>query len=138
MANAFKIAKDQIEFFNANGYLVIENIIDSEEVSTYKQIYDRFLDGSIDTGKNRSDLGDGLGDTKKTENITQIMWPSDFVPELSSMPYHMRAASIARQILGDDMEMDFDMLSIRRRVRIRLPPGTRMLLIGSKCPTSGR
>ena len=66
MANAFKIAKDQIEFFNANGYLVIENIIDSEEVSTYKQIYDRFLDGSIDTGKNRSDLGDGLGDTKKT------------------------------------------------------------------------
>ena len=117
MANAFKIAKDQIEFFNANGYLVIENIIDSEEVSTYKQIYDRFLDGSIDTGKNRSDLGDGLGDTKKTENITQIMWPSDFVPELSSMPYHMRAASIARQILGDDMEMDFDML-------INKAPGT--------------
>jgi phytanoyl-CoA hydroxylase len=110
MAATFKITAQQIDFFNQQGYLVIEDIINADETNAYKKIYDQFLDGTIDTGKNRSDLGDGLGDNKKTENITQIMWPCDFVPELLAMPYHNRTAAVARQILGDDMEMDFDML----------------------------
>lgn len=110
MTSTFPITQNQIDFFNKEGYLVIEDIINADETETYKKIYDQFLDGTIDTGKNRSDLGDGLGDSKKTENITQIMWPSDFVTGLSAMPYHVRTTAIAQQILGDDMEMDFDML----------------------------
>ncbi len=117
MSNTCTITYDQISRFNIEGYLVIENIISKQEVEAYKSIYDRFLDGEIDAGKNRSDLGDGLGQSKKTENITQIMWPSDFVPDLLAMPYHLRTLSIAKEILGEDMEMDFDML-------INKAPGT--------------
>lgn len=101
---------EQKSFFEQNGYLVIEDIISADEVENYRWIYDRFLSGAIDTGKNRSDLGAGLGDNKKVENITQIMWPSDFVEGLSGMSYHVHSLAIARDLLGDDMEMDFDML----------------------------
>jgi phytanoyl-CoA hydroxylase len=38
------------------------------------------------------------------------VWPSDFAPEVLDMPYHQNALSIARQLLGDDIKMDFDML----------------------------
>jgi phytanoyl-CoA hydroxylase len=100
----------QIKSFEANGYLVVEDIITEEELEEFRKMYDRFLDGTIDAGKNRTDLGIGLGDNKKVENITQIMWPSDFVPDVLDMSYHQRALFIARSLQGPDMEMDFDML----------------------------
>jgi len=106
----FNITPEQVDLFNKNGFLIIENILDGPEVEIYREIYNSFLDGTIDTGKNRSDLGAGLGDNANKENITQIMWPCDFKPELLNMPYHNRTLSIARQLMGDDMEMDFDML----------------------------
>lgn len=110
MSNHFSLTPYQIEFFNRNGYLVVPDIINSTDVERYKDIYNRFLDGTIATGNNRSDLGDGLGTSKTTENITQIMWPSDFAPELLTMKYHLRTAAIAKEVYGEDMDMDFDML----------------------------
>jgi len=104
------ITEDQRLFFKENGYVVIENILSAEEVEIYRKLYSEFLSGKIDVGKNRSDLGENLGESVKVENITQIMWPSSFVPGLSSMPYHEKALVIARQLMGDDIEMDFDML----------------------------
>lgn len=110
MRNEIRISHGDIDFFNKNGFLVVENIIDPADARQYIEIYDRFLNGDIDAGKNRSDLGDGLGNNNATENITQIMWPSDFVPQLLTMPYHINTKKVARQIYGDDMELDFDML----------------------------
>ena len=110
MQSSFSVTAQQVKSFSDNGYLLIENIINETEVEAYKEIYNKFLDGTINTGKNRADLGAGLGDNTKTENITQIMWPCDFAPELLQMPYHTRTLSIAKELMGEDMEMDFDML----------------------------
>lgn len=107
---AIKLSQRQIDFYAVNGYLVVEDLISLEEVELYKTLYDEFLTGKIDVGANRSDLGANLGDNDKVENITQIMWPSDFKPELLEMSYHQRALDISKQLMGDDMEMDFDML----------------------------
>jgi phytanoyl-CoA hydroxylase len=107
----------QIAFYKAHGYVVVEDIITPEEVEQYKQIYDDFLSGKIAVGANRSDLGANLGDNKKVENITQIMWPSEFVPGLLDLPYHQRALAISKELMGEDLEMDFDML-------INKAPGT--------------
>jgi phytanoyl-CoA hydroxylase len=104
------LTPEQIEFFATNGYLVVENLISSEEVALYKTLYDDFLFGKMDLGTNRSDLGADLGNSEKVENITQIMWPSDFKPELLAMSYHQRALEVSRQLMGEDLEMDFDML----------------------------
>lgn len=106
------LSAEQIIFFNNNGYLVVDDIITLAEVEQYKTIYNDFLTRKIDVGANRSDLGDGLGDSedKDKELITQIMWPSDFVKELLNMPFHQRALAISRELIGADAEMDFDML----------------------------
>lgn len=105
-----KPTSSQRSFWDENGYLVIENIISPSEITEYKSIYNHFLDGTIDTGDNRSDLGAGLGNGTIKENITQITWPSDFVPDILSMSYHKKALNIAQSLMGDDIEMDFDML----------------------------
>ena len=109
MSLSLSLSLQERTFFYEMGYLVIENMLSPKELEEYTAIYNRFLSGDINTGKNRSDLGAGLGDGVK-EAITQIMWPSDFVPKLLDMPYHIRMRMIAKELLGPDIEMDFDML----------------------------
>lgn len=44
------------------------------------------------------------------ENITQIMWPSSYSPDIRTGTIYNRLHNIAKAILGDDMVFDFDMI----------------------------
>lgn len=107
--NESKVKQTEIDFFEENGYLVIENLIDPKTLSEYQQIYDDFISGKIDVGANRRDLK-GEGNATKTESITQIMVPSRHLPGLKDTPYYSKIKSIAKKLLGNDLEIDFDML----------------------------
>jgi phytanoyl-CoA hydroxylase len=97
--------------FAKDGVVAVRDIIDKAEIHTYRAIYDRFLSGDIDSGPRRSDLGAGAGSPARgIERITQIMWPSLSYPALGEMSFHVRSLSLARSLLGADLEPDFDML----------------------------
>lgn len=96
--------------FEENGYVKVENLLSQVKVNEYLMICQDLLTGKIDTGKNRSDLGAALGENKNVENITQIMWPSDFVQGILENEYHQRSLYLVKKLLGEDMEMDFDMV----------------------------
>lgn len=99
--------EQQLEFFEINGYLAVEQLLTLAEVEQYRLVYDDFLTEKVNTEGHRSDLS-GLGVGK--ELITQIMRPSVLLPELAESSLHQKATALARQLLGEDMEMDFDML----------------------------
>ena len=101
------ISEKQRGFFEAEGYLVVENLISKQEVQYYNDLYNSFLDNSIDASRYRSDLS---GSDEKKENITQIMVPSKLVPELLQKPIHQKSLQIAKELMGEDIELDFDML----------------------------
>jgi len=105
----YRISQEDVGFFELNGYLIVNNLIDKNTVEEYKKTYEAFIDGKIDVGSNRRDL---KGESKKAkkESITQIMVPSRYLPSLSDSLYYNRIRSVARQLLGDDLEIDFDML----------------------------
>lgn len=96
--------------FDRDGFVVLDGLLSSAEVELYRSVYDRFLSGEIEAGDKRADLGAMAEPQGATENITQIMWPSDLFPEITSLPLHDRALAIARRLIGDDAELDFDML----------------------------
>lgn len=101
------ISEEQKSFFEQEGYLVVENLISSSEVDYYSNLYNSFLDNSIDSSRYRSDLS---GSEEKKEKITQIMVPSKLVPELLQKSIHQKSLQIAKELMGDDIELDFDML----------------------------
>jgi len=101
------ISAEQKYFFEQEGYLVVENLISASEVDYYSALYNSFLDNSIDASRYRSDLSGGNG---KEEKITQIMVPSKLIPELLQKPIHQKSLAIAKFLMGDDIELDFDML----------------------------
>lgn len=99
--------KDQIQAFARDGYLQLESLLTSDEVTYFRQVYDDFLNEKIATGHHRSDLS-GLGNGR--ELITQIMRPSVLLPALEHSGLHYKAMALGRELLGEDMAMDFDML----------------------------
>jgi phytanoyl-CoA hydroxylase len=102
------LTDDQKQFFKEQGYLVIRELLSRDEINYYSKIYDAFLDNSINSEEFRSDLS---GSTVKSgEKITQIMVPSRLYPELLDKPLHVKTLQISSELLGDDMDLDFDML----------------------------
>ncbi len=101
------LSPEQKSFFEKEGYVVVQNLLTESEVGYYSDLYDSFLDNRIDASRFRSDLSGGDG---KKEKITQIMVPSKVVPELLQKPIHQKSLEIAKVLMGEDIELDFDML----------------------------
>ena len=105
------IAQKDIDFFNEKGYVLIKNLLTTEEVASYQKFYEDFLSNK-DIAAYRSDLGGHVKNDKdaKTELITQIMVPSRIEPKLLKQSLHQKSLQIAQELLGNDMILDFDML----------------------------
>lgn len=109
---SISITPEQVAFFEREGYLIIPDLLTAEEVTYYRDLYEDFLENRIDASRYRSDLGSHAetNGTAKKERITQIMVPSRVLPELLSQPLHQKALVLAKQLMGSDMDLDFDML----------------------------
>ncbi|MGW7368371.1 phytanoyl-CoA dioxygenase family protein [Streptomyces sp. NPDC054841] len=102
---------DRAQALQQDGFAVTGPLLSLEEVKTYREIYDRFLNGEIESGDKRSDLGSHAPRREGIqENITQIMWPSALYKPLLDMPLHDRGLAMARELIGHDAVLDFDML----------------------------
>jgi ectoine hydroxylase-related dioxygenase (phytanoyl-CoA dioxygenase family) len=102
------LTEQQKQFFSQEGYLVVENFVEQSAIAYYDDLYNRFLNNSIDASQYRSDLS---GSTDQSvEKITQIMLPSRLAPALLQQPFHQRSLRFAQLLMGDDMLLDFDML----------------------------
>ena len=97
--------------FNKNGYIKVKALLSLEVVETLETIYDGLLNDKTNTAHLRSDLAGADGTTdKKAERITQIMRPSSVYPDLLKNKAYEIALQWAKKLLGDDMELDFDMM----------------------------
>lgn len=57
-----------------------------------------------------------MGVAKGRENITQIMWPSHYAPELRHSTLYRKLELLAQSVLGEDMSFDFDMMISKVKV----------------------
>lgn len=100
-----------LEKFSDDGFTALGEVISPSDLAVYRDIYDRLLSGDIESGDKRSDLGSHVPRKEGVrENITQIMWPSALYPPLCDLPLHHRALTMARELIGADAELDFDMM----------------------------
>ncbi|GGW48396.1 phytanoyl-CoA dioxygenase family protein [Arenibacter certesii] len=97
--------------FIKDGFVKIDTLLSIKEVESLQAIYDELLTEKEKTRHLRSDLAGGDGfDSRKIERITQIMRPSTVLPELLKHKAYKVALQWAKDLLGDDMELDFDMM----------------------------
>ena len=107
------LTKSQVDFFNQQGYLLVENLLTNQEVEEYRNVYEDFLSNKIESARYRGDLAGQSDDAaagQKVEKITQIMIPSRLLPSLLNKTLHLKSHAYARQLLGEDLDLDFEML----------------------------
>ncbi|WP_148232061.1 phytanoyl-CoA dioxygenase family protein [Maribacter sp. HTCC2170] len=96
--------------FVRDGFAYLEQLIPVTEVERLRTIYDMLLGDKERTTGLRSDLSGGNTQGATVEKITQIMRPSILEPDLLNSKAYEVATKYAKELLGQDMELDFDML----------------------------
>lgn len=97
------------EEFLESGFVKLDQLIQIEEVNELCTIYDNLLNDKKRTIGLRGDLS-GESDSGKVEKITQIMRPALVEESLLRTKAYLKAHDYAKMLLGDDIELDFDML----------------------------
>ncbi|SRR5581483_5589285 len=100
-----QLTKDQIEFYENNGYLVLRSLVKPDEIVWLREIYDRLF--AERAGRERGEQFDLAGpDEEGVEaKLPQILNPSRYAPEIQNGRFQAAAFAIVRQLLGETAEM---------------------------------
>lgn len=97
------LSDEQMDTFRRDGYVVVENLADPEEMESLRVIYDRLF--TERRGWESGNLFDMVGDDSEKElSLPQMLWPSRYEPSLRTTKLAAGADRIARQILGPEAQ----------------------------------
>jgi ectoine hydroxylase-related dioxygenase (phytanoyl-CoA dioxygenase family) len=111
----YVITDDERDHFAEYGYVHLRGVLTDAEIDELAVDYDRFLRQEIDVpGRDFCDMAGDYGRTPDQFSIVNVMVPRRYLPSWQGNIYERRAASIARQLCGVDMTLDYDQLLAKR------------------------
>ena len=98
--------------FRRDGYVHLRGVLSAEEMDEIEAVYDRFLRREIEVaGKDFNDMTTGEHGTDPSGYaIVNVMLPRKYYPQWQGNLYEQRTTSIAEQLCGEGMVIDFDQL----------------------------
>jgi len=97
--------------FAEEGFVHLAGLLSADEVDEIAVDYDRFLRREIDVpGKDYCDMAGDYGRDPADYSIVNVMLPRRYYPAWVGNIVEQRAASVARQLCGDGMTLDYDQL----------------------------
>jgi hypothetical protein len=112
---AYGLTKEEIERFRSEGWLHLHGVLSEGEVREIEAVYERFLRREIDVpGRDFCDMSADYEKPLEQFSIVNVMLPRRYLPSLQDNVYERRAASIAKQLCGSDMVLDYDQLVAKR------------------------
>jgi ectoine hydroxylase-related dioxygenase (phytanoyl-CoA dioxygenase family) len=106
------VSADELEAFRRDGYVHLRGVMSPQEMDSIERVYDRFLRGEIAVeGKDFNDMTTGEHGTDPSGYaVVNVMLPRRYHPEWQGNLFERRAQSIADQLCGEGMTVDFDQL----------------------------
>lgn len=111
----YAVSPAERELFERDGYVHLRGVLTESEVAELEVVYERFLRREI-TVEGR-DLCDMSGDYDRSFadfSMVNVMLPRRYYPAWQGNVYERRAASIAAQLCGPGMALDYDQLLAKR------------------------
>jgi phytanoyl-CoA hydroxylase len=108
----YLVSPEEKEAFATRGYVHLRGVLSAEEVDEIETVYNAFLRREIAVeGKDLNDMTTGEHGTDPTGYaIVNVMLPRRYYPAWMGNIFEQRAESIAGQLCGEDMTIDFDQL----------------------------
>ncbi len=106
--------------FHAHGYLTLEGVLHEHEVAAIEAVYDQFTAGAVSgMGRDLCDMSGSYDDAFAGYALVNAMLPRRYRPEIAGNPFERLSASISRQLLGEDMALDYDQFLSKKPARAR-------------------
>ncbi len=108
----YLVTAADVEAFRRDGYVHLAGVMAPEEMDAIEVVYDQFLRREIDVpGKDFNDMTTGEhGTDPSAYAIVNVMLPRKYHPQWQGNTFERRAESIAEQLCGEGMVIDFDQL----------------------------
>jgi ectoine hydroxylase-related dioxygenase (phytanoyl-CoA dioxygenase family) len=109
--DAYLVTAEERARFHAEGWVHLRGVLDESELAAIEATYERFLRREIVVpGRDFCDMTGDYERPAETFAIVNVMLPRRYWPPLGDNVYERRAASIAEQLAGPDLVLDYDQL----------------------------
>ncbi len=107
----YLVSEAEKETFRREGWVHLRGVLSEAELAAIDEVYGRFLRREIKVpGKDFCDMAGDYGRDPSDFSIVNVMLPRKYFPEWQGNLYERRAASIAAQLAGPGMKLDYDQL----------------------------
>lgn len=109
------LTDQQIETYHRDGYIVLDDVVTEAEMATFEPLYQEFIDGKVpDMGRDFCDMSGPYERKFEEFQLVNAVLPRKYRPELQNNIFERRAESIARQLIGDQIALDYDQFLAKR------------------------
>lgn len=113
--DAYVLSAEQIAAYARDGYLVLPNVVTSAELAQIEPIFQRFISGQVPSmGRDFCDMSGPYGRAFEDFNLVNAVLPRVYEPALANNVFERRATSIAQQLIGSDILLDYDQFLAKR------------------------
>lgn len=110
--NRYVISAAEQQAFERDGYVHLKGVLGEAELGEIETVYDAFMRGEIDVeGKDLYDMATGeFGTDPQHYALFNVMLPRRYYPGWQGNTFEQVGSSIAEQLCGEGMVLDFDQL----------------------------
>ncbi len=107
--NLYKITQEEILQFKNDGYLILNDLLNEDELQTIDPWFEHFISGKEpNMGKDFCDMSQPYGTPIEEFRLVNAMLPSKYRPELINNIFFQIAQSIADQLYDGVAKMDYE------------------------------
>jgi hypothetical protein len=119
-SDAYPLSATQVANYQHDGYLTLPGVVSEPELRALEQTFQRFIEGRVPgMGRDFCDMSGPYGRAFEDFNLVNAVLPRVYDPSLADNVFERRAAAIARQLIGDDIALDYDQFLAKRPQRAR-------------------
>lgn len=109
VGDRYEVAESAVREYHENGYIALPDVITESELAEIEEIYERFMRNEFDgMGRDFCDMSGPYDREFKDFALINAVLPRVYYPALQGNIYERLARDIASQLIGDDIELDYD------------------------------
>jgi phytanoyl-CoA hydroxylase len=111
----YLLSDAQIEQFHRDGYVTLYAVLSELELAEIEPEFERFMRGEVSRmGRDFCDMSGPYGRAFEDFSLVNAVLPRKYNPDIQNNIFERRAASVARQLIGQSATLDYDQFLAKR------------------------
>lgn len=111
----YRVSAEEVARFRADGYVHLRGVLREDELAQIEDVYMQFVDRRIPVpGRDYCDMSGDYTRRPEDFSLINVMLPRKYHPAWQGNLYERRAATIAAQLQGEGLAIDYDQLLAKR------------------------